>query len=140
MKEFNPSRVRHGEAPELVSARNFDDLKPILSEHKQAIEAHKGLLDSILSKVKSLAYPVIVGLYVKAGSTSRLHDAVLVAGSVVVANASVTANTRILLTRQTLGGTPGHLSYSISAGVGYTITSSSGTETSTVTVMLVERA
>lgn len=136
---FNPDRVRPGSAPELVSSRNFEALQPILTKHKGAIDSLETAVASILSKLKSLAYPVIGGLYVKAGATSRLHDAVLVGGTVTVANTSVTANTRILLSRQTTGGTLGHLSYSISAGVGYTVTSSSGTETSTVTCFLMER-
>jgi hypothetical protein len=58
---------------------------------------------------------------------------VLVGGTVTVANTSVTASSRILVTSQLDGGTPGFLRVSArSAGVSFTITSSSGTDTSTV--------
>jgi hypothetical protein len=63
-----------------------------------------------------------------------------VAGSVVVANTSVTANTRVFASRMALGGTAGDLSIALNAGVGFTITSSSGTDTSVVAWMLVEPA
>lgn len=80
------------------------------------------------------------GLQVKEGGNARLGQAVLVAGAKVVGNTSVTASTRILLTVATPGGTQGHLSYSLNAGVGFTITSTDATETSTVTWLLVEPA
>lgn len=74
------------------------------------------------------------------GATARMGVSTLAAGTVTVANTSVTAATRIQLTRSALGGTPGHLSYTVNAGVGFTITSSSNAETSTVTWLLVEAA
>lgn len=58
--------------------------------------------------------------------------ATLVAGTVTVSNTSVTANSRIRVTRQTSGGTLGHLSVTKTAGTSLTITSSSATDTSTV--------
>jgi hypothetical protein len=63
----------------------------------------------------------------------------LVTGTKTVALASVTANTRIFLTSQVDGGTPGWLRVSArSVGVSFTITSSSATDTSTVAYMVIE--
>ena len=65
--------------------------------------------------------------------TALTGQAVLVAGSVVVACPVVTAGSRILLTSQVPGGTPGWLQVSArAAGTSFTITSSSSTDTSTV--------
>ena len=65
--------------------------------------------------------------------------AVLVSGAVTVSDSSITANSRIILTSQVGGGTPGWLRVSArSAGVSFTITSSSGTDTSTVGYLVIE--
>lgn len=78
-------------------------------------------------------------LSLKDGTNKRMGQATLVGGTVAVSNTSVTANTRIILSRETLGGTAGHLAVSArSAGVSFTILSSSGTETSTVNWLLIE--
>jgi hypothetical protein len=61
------------------------------------------------------------------------------AGAVTVANTSVTADTRIFLTAQSLAGTAGALAVSArTPGTGFTITSSSTTDKSLVAWMLVE--
>lgn len=81
------------------------------------------------------------GLAIAEGSNSRMGRATLVAGTVVVANSSVTASTEIFLTCQTQGGTPGFLRVSArTAGTSFTILSSSGTDTSVVGYLLVEPA
>lgn len=69
---------------------------------------------------------------------NRMGAATLVAGTVTVANRIVTANSRIFLTRATTGGTTGHLSYTISAGASFTITSSSNTDTSVINWLIME--
>lgn len=79
-----------------------------------------------------------IGLKVKEGSNARMGAATLVAGTVTVNNTSVTANTRIFLSRSTTGGTTGDLSYTISASTSFTINSSSATDTSTVNWLLIE--
>lgn len=66
--------------------------------------------------------------------------ATMAAGTVTVANTSVTANSRIMLSRQTAGGTLGELSVTKTAGTGFTITSTSSTETSTVAYLILEPA
>jgi hypothetical protein len=78
------------------------------------------------------------GLSIAHGTNCKLGSSTLSAGSVVVSNTSVTSNSLIFLSRSTSGGTLGDLSYTISAGTSFTITSSSGTDTSTVAWLIVE--
>jgi hypothetical protein len=79
------------------------------------------------------------GLRVVEGANCKQGTAALTAGSVVVSNTSVTANSRIFLTSNTDGGTPGFLRVSArTAGTSFTITSSSGTDTSTVAYQIFE--
>lgn len=82
------------------------------------------------------------GLRIKEGSNARMGTAVLNGGSpgtVTVANTSVTANTRILLTVNVPGGTVGapHVS-ARTVSTSFTITSSANGDTSTVGWLLVE--
>jgi len=79
------------------------------------------------------------GLRVKEGSNAKMGTSALTAGAATVSNTSVTANSRILLTSNADGGTPGWLRVSArSAGTSFTITSSSGTDTSTVAWLILE--
>ena len=79
------------------------------------------------------------GLRVKEGTNCKQGTAVLVAGTVTVADTAVTASSRIFLTSQADGGTPGFLRVSArTAGASFTITSSSGTDTSTVAYEIFE--
>lgn len=78
------------------------------------------------------------GLRVKEGSNARMGTAVLVAGTVTVANTSTTASTRIFLSRMTTGGTKGHLSTTISAGANFIINSDNAADTSTIAWFLME--
>jgi hypothetical protein len=79
------------------------------------------------------------GLRVAEGSNAKQGTAVLSAGSAVVANTSVTASSRIFLTTNTPGGTPGWLQVSArTPGTSFTITSSSSTDTSTVAYEIFE--
>lgn len=65
--------------------------------------------------------------------------ATLVAGTVTVATTAVTASSRIFLTTNTPGGTPGWLQVSArTAGTSFTILSSSGTDTSVVAWQIIE--
>jgi len=80
------------------------------------------------------------GLQVAEGANARQGTSVLVGGTVTVANTSVTAFTRIFLTSQVDGGTPGFLRVSSRVnGTSFTIQSSSGTDTSTVAWELIEK-
>lgn len=78
------------------------------------------------------------GLAITEGTNGRLGVATLVAGTATVANTSVTANTRIMLSRQTAGGTLGHLSVTRTAGTSFVITASGGADTSTIAWELIE--
>lgn len=81
------------------------------------------------------------GLRVKEGTNAKMGIATLSAGTVVVSTTAVTANSRIFLDNQTLGGTAGFLRVSArSAGTSFTILSSSNTDTSVIAWMLVEPA
>lgn len=81
------------------------------------------------------------GLRVREGSNCKQGTATLAAGTVTVANTSVTANSRIFLTGQADGGTPGFVRVSSRVpGTSFTITSSSGTDTSTVAYEIFEPA
>lgn len=81
------------------------------------------------------------GLQVKEGTNAKMGTAVLVGGTVVVNTTAVTANSRIFLTAQNTGGTAGALRVSArTAGTSFTITSSSGTDTSTAAWFIVEPA
>jgi hypothetical protein len=79
------------------------------------------------------------GLFVAEGANAKQGTAVLVAGTVTVANTSVTANSRIFLTSQADGGTPGFLRVTARvAGTSFTITSSNAADTSTVAYEIFE--
>lgn len=79
-------------------------------------------------------------LLIKEGSNAALGQATLVGGTVTVNNTIVTANSKIFLTVETAGGTQGLLSYTKSPSTSFTINSTSGTETSTVSWFIVEPA
>ncbi|MEV8124119.1 glycosyl hydrolase family 28-related protein [Streptomyces sp. NPDC085944] len=80
------------------------------------------------------------GIAIAEGPNARMGVSTLAAGTVTVANTSVTANTRVMPFRQAAGGAPGHLSVTKNPGVGFTITSSSNTDTSVVGWVLFEVA
>lgn len=79
------------------------------------------------------------GLEVAEGSNATMGIATLSAGAVTVNTTKVTANSRIFLTGNVDGGTPGWVRVSArSAGTSFTITSSSGTDTSQVAWIIIE--
>lgn len=80
------------------------------------------------------------GLFsISSGTNQRAGDATLVGGTVTVSNTTVTANTKIMLTRHTSGGTIGTATtYSVSAGTAFTITSDNILDTSVFTYVLIE--
>jgi hypothetical protein len=81
------------------------------------------------------------GFKVKEGSNAKMGTATLVAGTVTVSTTAVTASSRVYLTIQTNGGTVGVPYVSArTAGTSFAITSTSGTDTSTVAWILIEPA
>jgi hypothetical protein len=80
-----------------------------------------------------------VGLPQQKVGRIQFGRATLVAGAVVVANTTVTATSNIYVTSQVDGGAPGFLRVSTrTAGTSFTITSSSGTDTSTVAWLMID--
>jgi hypothetical protein len=134
---FSPNRVRPDEAPELVASRNFESLTTILNTIADTIDNQSVTISGILKKMVQLAYPSFQGFNLRSGTNSRVGSAVLVAGTVTVANTSVTAATLAFLSRSVAGGALGHLSYTVVAGTSITINSSSATDTSTINYLLV---
>lgn len=85
--------------------------------------------------------PAGSGLRVAEGANAKQGTAILAAGTVVVPNTSVTALSRIFLTSQVDGGTPGFLRVSTrTPGVSFTILSSNAADTSTVAFEMFEPA
>jgi hypothetical protein len=134
---FSPNRVRPDEAPELVASRNFESLTTIINTIADTIDSQAVTISGILKKMVQLAYPSFQGFNLRSGTNSRVGSAVLVAGTVTVANTSVTASTLAFLSRSVAGGALGHLSYTVVAGTSITINSSSVTDTSTINYLLV---
>lgn len=80
-------------------------------------------------------------LNIQAGANQRAGNLTLVGGTKDVANTTVTANTLVFLTKKTDGGTiSSDVTYTLSAGVGFTVTSANGLDTSTFSYFLVENS
>lgn len=81
------------------------------------------------------------GLTITEGTDGMMGQVTLVAGTITVNNVNVKANSRIFLTRQSLGGAAGDLRVSAKvAGTSFTITSASGTDTSQVAYQIINPA
>lgn len=78
-------------------------------------------------------------LAMSSGANQRAGNIALIGGTIAVANTTVQANTVVLLTRKTSGGTIGtSITYTVTAGVGFTITSDNILDTSTFTYVLID--
>jgi len=91
--------------------------------------APEGIL-SFTTVGKSITY--------KSGTGQRAGNATLVSGTVTVTNTSITANSVIILSRKTAGGTIGDLTYTLSAGASFTINSANILDTSVVSYLIQE--
>lgn len=95
--------------------------------------------DATLTNANLICATAGKGLQLKSGTGARAGNATLVAGAVTVTNTTVTANTIIMLTRKTSGGTLGTaITYTLSAGASFTINSDSALDTSTFSYHLME--
>jgi hypothetical protein len=74
---------------------------------------------------------------VGSSGVSASGEVTLVAGAATVPATSVTSTSRIFLSRRTVGGTAGNMGFTRNAGVGFSITNSSNTDTSIVEWMVV---
>lgn len=79
-------------------------------------------------------FEATVGEILGGSITLGVGTATLVAGTVTVALASITASSKIFLVEAS--ATPSALGYTINAGVGFTITSANGADTSKVSWMV----
>lgn len=107
-----------------------------------SIDTYVGGTQILLASSAGLKLPTVgTGLFVKEGTNATMGASVLVAGTVVVSTTKVTANSRIMLTNNTLGGTAGFLRVSArTAGTSFTILSSNGADTSTIAWIILEAA
>lgn len=81
------------------------------------------------------------GLFLKVGTNATFGRATLSAGTVTVSTTKASTTMEVILSRRTAGGTLGHLSIgTITAGTSFVINSSSATDTSDVSWIIVERA
>jgi len=81
------------------------------------------------------------GLFIKEGSNAKMGISTLVAGAVTVTTTAVTATSRIFLTSQADGGTPGFQRITArTAATSFVITSSNAADTSNIAWMIVEPA
>lgn len=86
-----------------------------------------------------MTFAAAVPLAFSSGTNQRAGNATLVGGTVTVSNATVTANTVVMLTRKTSGGTIGTaITYTLSAGASFTINSDNILDTSTFSYVLIE--
>lgn len=100
------------------------------------LNAEKAALAGLSTQTFSAA-----GFRTSEAANGKQGVATLVAGAVVVSNTSIAAASRIFLTSQSDGGTVGFVRVSARVvGTSFTITSSSGTDTSVVAYEIFEAA
>lgn len=81
------------------------------------------------------------GIKIKQGTNATAGRATLVGGTVTVSTTKATTTAEYFLTRRVTGGTVGHLTIgTVTGATSFVITSSSGTDTSDISWMIVEAA
>lgn len=80
---------------------------------------------------------ITIGSTGSAIASIKRSSVTLVAGTATVSDTATTANTVVLMSVITPGGTVGTLDYDVSAGSSYTINSSSATDTSTINITVI---
>lgn len=88
------------------------------------------------SKAATLDTARVGNFYAKSGSDLPVQNVTLVGGTITQSNSIIVSGAYLLITKKTNGGTPGTYTYTVTDGQ-YTITSSSGTDTSTLTVFII---
>ena len=97
--------------------------------------------DKNISKLDFKLDVVGTGLYIKEGTNATMGTATLVGGAATITTTKVTANSRIYLSNNANGGTVGAVYVSArTASTSFVITSTSGTDTSTIAWWIVEPA
>lgn len=111
----------------------------LLNLRQSAVSKFKVASDGTTTAAGNLIFSTAgKGVQYQSGTDARAGNATLVAGTITVTNTTVTANTIIMLTRKTSGGTLGNLTYTLSAATSFTINSDNALDTSTVSYMLIE--
>jgi hypothetical protein len=128
-----------GHRPNTVNALTSMRVPSMIVEASEGSANAVTLTAATVTSGYSLALPVAQsqGPLVNNGSGTlsfaATATATLVAGTVTIANSAVTANSVIILNSQTSGGTQGSLYVSsITNGTGFTVKSTSSTDTSTI--------
>jgi len=80
------------------------------------------------------------GIFIKEGSNCTMGAGALTSGSATISTTKVTADSRIFVTVTTPSGTQGHLSVTRSAGVSFTVASTSASDASSFNWLIVEPA
>lgn len=127
--------------PDVTPQVDLSYLQSQIDDLKLSVTPQSGIFsDDVVSTSGDMVMQTIgKGLRIKEGTNARMGVNNLVAGTVTVSNTSVTANTRILTTRQTLGGIPGGLSIgTVTPGTSFVINSSNATDTSAILWVLIE--
>lgn len=93
-----------------------------------------------ITQVGDLVYSTVGKSFtLTSGTGQRAGNATLVGGTITVTNTTVTANSILMLTRKTSGGTIGTaITYTLSAGASFTINSDNILDTSTFSYLLFE--
>lgn len=96
-----------------------------------------GQLDSNFRKIEKTVNDL--GMGISDVKSARVGSAVLVGGTIAVLDVKIKNSSKIFLCCNVTGGTVGFLYISArSEGVSFTITSSSGTDTSTVSYLIID--
>lgn len=127
--------------PIAIANTAVSGLGTLSTQNATAVAITGGTINSTPLGATTASSARITTFQVAEGANAKSGTAVLVAGTVTVANTGVTAVSRIQLTSQLDGGTLGFLRVSArTAGTSFVITSSSATDTSTVAYLIVEPA
>jgi len=78
------------------------------------------------------------GLQIAEGANARMGTGTMAAGTVTIANTSVTANTRVFITMRTHGANSGFVSVAVTAGVSFTVSSSNAADANSFNWLLIE--
>lgn len=90
-------------------------------------------------KLRALTMGAAGLLSISSGTNQRAGNLTLVGGTSTVSNTTVTANSIVILTRKTSGGTIGTaITYTLSAGTSFTVNSDNILDTSTFSYMIIE--
>ncbi len=104
-------------------------------------ESGTNLIDYITTDGHVVIGRVGKGLKVKQGTNATFGRATLAGGTVTVSTTKATTTMEVFLERRTAGGTLGHLSIgTVTGGTSFIINSSSATDTSAVSWLIVEPA